>query len=34
MTNLNTIFDMLTGVVKLATVTDLALEEDAANYVD
>lgn len=34
MTNLNTIFDMLTGVVKLATVTDLALEEGAAYYVD
>ncbi|MFC3355106.1 ABC transporter transmembrane domain-containing protein [Sphingobacterium zeae] len=34
MTNLNTIFDMLTGVVKLAAITDLALEEDAANYVD
>ena len=34
MTNLNTIFDMLTGVVKLAAVTDLALEEDAAVYVD
>ncbi|ULT23861.1 ABC transporter ATP-binding protein [Sphingobacterium sp. E70] len=34
MTNLNTIFDMLTGVVKLGTVTDLALEEGAAYYVD
>lgn len=34
MTNLNTIFDMLTGVVKLASVTDLALEEGAAYYAD
>ncbi|MCL7989084.1 ABC transporter transmembrane domain-containing protein [Sphingobacterium sp. lm-10] len=31
-TNLNTIFDMLTGSVKLGAVTDLALEEDAVPY--
>jgi len=31
-TNLNTIFDMLTGSVKLGAVTDLALEEDAIPY--
>jgi ABC-type bacteriocin/lantibiotic exporter with double-glycine peptidase domain len=32
LTNLNTIFDMLTGTVKLAVVTDLELEEEAANH--
>lgn len=32
MTNLDTIFDMLTGSVKLSAVTDLALEEGAADY--
>ncbi|WDF69758.1 ABC transporter transmembrane domain-containing protein [Sphingobacterium oryzagri] len=32
LTNLNTIFDMLTGSVKLGMVTDLALEEGAAAY--
>ncbi len=31
-TNLNTIFDMLTGSVKLGAVTDLALEEGATPY--
>jgi len=31
-TNLNTIFDMLTGSVKLGVVTDLALEEGAKPY--
>ncbi|SEL95292.1 ABC transporter transmembrane region [Olivibacter domesticus] len=32
LTNLDTIFDMLTGTVKLAVVTDLELEEEAANH--
>ncbi|WP_437918901.1 ABC transporter transmembrane domain-containing protein [Sphingobacterium sp. LRF_L2] len=32
LTNLSTIFDMLTGSVKLGTVTDLALEEGATPY--
>lgn len=32
LTNLNTIFDMLTGGVKLGAVTDLALEEGVAAY--
>lgn len=31
-TNINTVFDMLTGSVKLGAVTDLALEEDAMPY--
>lgn len=32
LTNLDTIFDMLTGTVKLAVVTDLELEEEEANH--
>lgn len=32
MTNLNTIFDMVTGIEKLAVVTDLELEEGAASH--
>lgn len=32
LTNLNTIFDMLTGSVKLGVVTDLELEEEAAGH--
>ncbi|WP_134091785.1 ABC transporter transmembrane domain-containing protein [Olivibacter sp. XZL3] len=32
MTNLDTIFDMLTGTVKLAAVTDLEMEEEAIDY--
>lgn len=32
LTNLDTIFDMLTGTVKLAVVTDLELEEEADNH--
>ncbi|QNL51771.1 ABC transporter ATP-binding protein [Olivibacter sp. SDN3] len=32
LTNLDTIFDMLTGTVKLAVVTDLELEEEVANH--
>ncbi|TYP96564.1 ABC transporter transmembrane protein [Sphingobacterium allocomposti] len=32
LTNLSTIFDMLTGAVKLGAVTDLALEEGVADY--
>ncbi|MES2809367.1 MAG: ABC transporter transmembrane domain-containing protein [Bacteroidota bacterium] len=32
MTNLNTVFDMVTGAEKLAVVTDLELEEGGANH--